>query len=106
MSVLQLSRLVPLHVQRGFHPRQADLNRPLHYLLGECCPSQTARQTLFPRGLRFSLPRGLEFNALKSGISLTAPPNPKIGTQPPLSRGRAPPTYATHENLKLNIKLQ
>ena len=49
MTALQLSQLMPLHDRHDFHPRLADLNKLLHYFLGGCCPSKTARQILFPR---------------------------------------------------------
>ena len=49
MTVSQLSRLFLIQVQRGFHPRQADLDKPLRYFLGGLRPTQTAHQTLSPR---------------------------------------------------------
>jgi len=50
MYVLQLSTLVPLHYQHGFHSRLGYLNRLLRYFLGGERPTQTAHQILFPGG--------------------------------------------------------
>jgi hypothetical protein len=46
MYVLPLSWLMGLSVQRDFHPRQANLDKLLRYLLGGERPIQTAHQTL------------------------------------------------------------
>ena len=69
--------------------------KPLHYLLGALCPTQTARQTLSPRRLAAQV-RTYRFQEgyFTDGSSPTG-----IGPS-------NPPLYATHENGMLNIKLQ
>jgi hypothetical protein len=95
MSALQSSRLVPLHYQRDFHPRLADLNRLLRYSLGESRPTQTAHQALSPARLT----GGVRQYPLEDGYFTDGSIPTKIGTS-------TPPRYATHPTHTANAKLQ
>ena len=61
MSVLQLSKFLPLNSKMEYYPFESTFVR-LRYSLGGHRPSQTTRQPLF-------VIKTLEFQKLKSGIS-------------------------------------
>ena len=95
MYASQSSQLVPLHYRHGFHSRLADLNRLLRYFLGGERPTQTARQILFLAVFSVEVRK---YNLEEWYFTDDSMPT-KIGTS-------KSPTYATHRNHILNIKLQ
>ncbi len=95
MYASQSSQLVPLHYRHGFHSRLADLNRLLRYFLGGERPTQTARQILFLAVFSVEVRK---YNLEEWYFTDDSMPT-EIGTS-------KSPTYATHRNRTLNIKLQ
>ncbi len=94
MSVLQSSRLVPLHYRRRFRWRLADLNRPLRYSLGGIRPKQTTRQTLSPPVFAGQV----RTQVLPEWYFTDDSPTTEMA-------GSQSPTYATQAEHMLNIKL-
>ena len=95
MYASQSSRLLPIHYRHGFHSRLADLNKLLRYFLGGYRPNKTVHQILslhvFAAEVRTYRLQEWYFT------------DESIATETAISTS---PTYATHANHILNIKLQ
>ena len=95
MYASQSSSLLPIHYRHGFHSGLGNLNKLLRYFLGGYGPNKTVYQILFPDVFAAGVRTYSQQEWYFTDESILAKTNTSTS-----------PTYATHANHILNIKLQ